>query len=77
MQCGFEVHGASPRDKVMQLAVVHAKSAHNMQTVSPDVPNKASSAITNRAGPPTFFVSPYRAVCDPSSSKASAEGAQA
>ncbi|MDG6903256.1 MAG: DUF1059 domain-containing protein [Nitrososphaerota archaeon] len=46
MQCGFEVHGVSSRDEVMQLAVVHAKAAHNMQTVSPDVANKVSSAIT-------------------------------
>ena len=46
MQCGFEVHGASSRDEVMQLAVVHAKATHNMQTVSPDVANKVSSAIT-------------------------------
>ncbi|MDG6898947.1 MAG: DUF1059 domain-containing protein [Nitrososphaerota archaeon] len=47
MQCGFEVKGASSRDEVMQLAVVHAKTAHNMQTVPQDVANKVSSAISS------------------------------
>ncbi|MDG6957766.1 MAG: DUF1059 domain-containing protein [Nitrososphaerota archaeon] len=45
MQCGFEVKGASSRDEAMQLAVVHAKTAHNMQAVPQDVANKVSSAI--------------------------------
>jgi predicted small metal-binding protein len=45
MQCGFEVKGASSRDEAMQLAVVHAKTAHNMQTVPQEVANKVSSAI--------------------------------
>lgn len=43
--CDFEVKGASSRDEVMQIATVHAKSAHNMQTIPPDVAQKVSSAI--------------------------------
>lgn len=45
MKCGFEVKGASSRDEVMQIASVHARSAHNMQTIPPDVAQKVSSAI--------------------------------
>ncbi|MDE1852410.1 MAG: DUF1059 domain-containing protein [Thaumarchaeota archaeon] len=45
MQCGFEVKGASSRDEVMQVAVVHAKATHNMLTIPPDVAQKVSSAI--------------------------------
>lgn len=45
MKCGFEVKGASSRDEVMQVASVHAKATHNMQTIPPDVAQKVSSAI--------------------------------
>ena len=45
MECGFELKGASSRDEAMQLASVHAKVAHNMQTIPPDVAEKVSSAI--------------------------------
>ena len=45
MKCGFEVKGASSRDEVLQLASVHAKVTHNMQTIPPDVAQKVSSAI--------------------------------
>ena len=45
MQCGFEVKGASSKDEVMQIASVHAKVTHNMQTIPPDVAQKVSSAI--------------------------------
>lgn len=45
MKCGFEVKGASSRDEVMQIASVHAKAAHNMETVPADVAQKISSAI--------------------------------
>jgi predicted small metal-binding protein len=44
-QCDFEVKGASTKDEVMQLASVHAKAAHNIQTISPDLAAKVSSAI--------------------------------
>ena len=45
MECGFEVKGASSRDEVLQLASVHAKVTHNMQTIPPDVAKKVGSAI--------------------------------
>jgi predicted small metal-binding protein len=45
MNCGFEVKGASSRDEVMQIALVHAKQTHQMATIPPDVASKVSSAI--------------------------------
>jgi predicted small metal-binding protein len=45
MKCDFEVKGASSRDEVMQLVGVHAKMAHNMESVPQDVQSKVSSAI--------------------------------
>lgn len=45
MTCGFEVKGGSSRDEVLQIASVHAKVAHNMQTIPADVAQKVSSAI--------------------------------
>ncbi len=45
MKCDFEVKSASSKDEVMQIAAVHAKVAHNMQNVPPDVAQKVSSAI--------------------------------
>ena len=45
MECGFEVKGASSRDEVMQIASVHAKVTHGMQTVPPEIAQKVSSAI--------------------------------
>lgn len=45
MQCGFEVKGVPSKDEVMQIASVHAKVAHGMQTVPPEVAQKVSSAI--------------------------------
>jgi predicted small metal-binding protein len=43
--CNFEVKGASSRDEVMQIAAVHAKQTHKMETIPPDVAQKVSSAI--------------------------------
>ena len=43
--CDFEVHGASSKDEVMQIAAIHAKQAHNMETIPPDVAQKVSAAI--------------------------------
>ena len=43
--CVFEVKGASSRDEVMQIAAVHAKQAHKIETVSPEVAQKVSAAI--------------------------------
>ena len=45
MKCDFELKGASSRDEAMQLVATHAKLAHNMQTIAPDVAEKVSSAI--------------------------------
>jgi len=45
MKCDFEIKGASSRDEVMQLAALHAKLAHNMQTIPPEVQSKVSGAI--------------------------------
>ena len=43
--CDFEVKGASTRDEVMQIAAVHAKTAHRMETIPPDGAQKVSSDI--------------------------------
>ena len=43
--CDFEVNGASSKDEVMQIAAVHAKQAHKMETIPPDVAQKVSAAI--------------------------------
>ncbi len=45
MKCDFEVKGASSKDEIMQIATVHARSEHNIQTISPDLAQKVSSAI--------------------------------
>ena len=45
MKCDFEVKGASSKDEVMQITSVHAKAAHNIQNVTPDLAQKVSSAI--------------------------------
>lgn len=45
MKCDFEVKAASSRDEAMQIATVHAKQAHKMDTVPSDVAAKISAAI--------------------------------
>lgn len=45
LQCGFEVHGASSKDEVMQIASTHAKHAHGMTSLPADVAAKVSAAI--------------------------------
>ncbi len=45
MKCDFEVKGASSKDEAMQVAAVHAKVTHNMQTIPPDMTQKVSAAI--------------------------------
>ena len=45
LKCDFEVKGASSKDEVMQIASVHGKFAHKMETISPDVAAKVSAAI--------------------------------
>ncbi len=45
MKCDFEVKGVSTKDEMMQVVSAHAKGAHNMATIPPDVASKVSSAI--------------------------------
>ena len=45
MECSFEVHGASSRDEVMQIASVHAKAAHGLASIPPEMVGKVSAAI--------------------------------
>ena len=45
MKCDFEVKGGSSKDEVMQVAAVHARVTHNMQSIPPDVGAKVSAAI--------------------------------
>ncbi len=45
MNCGFEVRNGSSKDEVVQIASVHAKAAHGMTTVPPDLAGKISAAI--------------------------------
>jgi predicted small metal-binding protein len=42
--CNFEMRGNS-EDDVLKQAAAHAKTAHNMQNMPPDVLSKARSAI--------------------------------
>jgi predicted small metal-binding protein len=42
--CNFEIRGNS-EDEILKQATAHAKTAHNMQNVPPDVLSKARSAI--------------------------------
>jgi predicted small metal-binding protein len=45
MQCGFEVKGGSSKDEVLQIAAVHAKAAHNIQSIPAEVAAKVNAAI--------------------------------
>jgi predicted small metal-binding protein len=40
VDCDFRVIGASSEDEIMQLAAVHAKMAHNINQLSPDLVEK-------------------------------------
>jgi predicted small metal-binding protein len=42
--CNFEMRGNS-EDEVLKIAADHAKTAHNMQQVPPDVLSKVRAAI--------------------------------
>ena len=44
MNCGFETK-ASTKEELMPLTVNHAKTAHNMNEIPPDVAKKVESAI--------------------------------
>ena len=44
--CNFEMRGNS-EDDILKQATAHAKTAHNMQNIPPDVLSKARSAIVD------------------------------
>jgi predicted small metal-binding protein len=50
--CNFEIRGNS-EDEVLKKAAWHAKSAHNMQSMSPDVLSGVRSAIHDEGGTAT------------------------
>ncbi len=43
--CDFEVNGATSEDEIMQIAAIHAKLAHNMDEIPPDLADKAKAVI--------------------------------
>ena len=45
VDCDFEITGAKTEDEVMQIAAIHAKLAHNMQQIPPELAAKAKAAI--------------------------------
>ena len=45
MNCGFEIQGATTKDEVVQLASVHARLTHGMESIPPDVAAKVSAAV--------------------------------
>ncbi len=45
MNCGFAINGGSSKEEVLQEAQVHARVAHGMSTIPPDVASKVASAI--------------------------------
>ncbi len=45
MKCDFEVKGGTSRDEVMQIASVHAKVAHHIDNITPELATKVGAAI--------------------------------
>ena len=45
VECDFEVNGTTSEDEVMQIATIHAKLAHNMNEIPPDLAAKVKAAI--------------------------------
>jgi predicted small metal-binding protein len=45
VNCDFEIKGASSEEEIMQLAAVHAKMVHKMDTIPADLAEKAKKAI--------------------------------
>ncbi len=43
--CNFEIKGSSSKEEVMQIAAVHAKQAHEIDPIPPDLGQKVGSAI--------------------------------
>ncbi|MEM2759652.1 MAG: DUF1059 domain-containing protein [Nitrososphaerales archaeon] len=45
VDCDFEIRGASSEEEIMQMAAIHAKMAHNMDSIPPELASKAKKAI--------------------------------
>lgn len=45
VDCDFEIKGASSEEEIMQMAAIHAKMAHNMDQIPPELAAKAKAAI--------------------------------
>ncbi len=45
VNCDFEIKGASSEEEIMQMAAIHAKLAHNMDKIPPELAAKAKAAI--------------------------------
>lgn len=45
VDCDFEIKGASSEEEVMQMVAIHAKCAHNMDKIPPELAAKAKAAI--------------------------------
>ncbi len=46
MNCAFEIHGAVSKEEVMQEAGDHARYAHQITSVPPDLAARIGNAIT-------------------------------
>ena len=44
VDCDFEIKGATTEEEVMQIVAVHAKLAHNMDKIPPELAAKAKTA---------------------------------
>lgn len=45
MKCGFEIKGLSNENEAMEIAKIHAKYAHNISEITPDLAAKVKKAI--------------------------------
>jgi len=45
VECDFEIKGASSEEEIMQMAAIHAKMAHKMDQIPPEMAAKAKAAI--------------------------------
>ncbi|GIU70742.1 MAG: hypothetical protein KatS3mg003_0221 [Candidatus Nitrosocaldaceae archaeon] len=45
MECDFEVRGVSSVEEVMEIAKAHAKHAHNLTEIPPELAEKVKKAI--------------------------------
>ena len=45
MECKFEIHGATSKDETLQLASTHARIAHKITSMPPELAAKVGTAI--------------------------------